>query len=276
MGLRPLDPAAWLEPDEHRVAELAEKRRLLARHRDRCVAVVDDPHGAVRSAASELLAEVLAHNEALGLVTAPPASTGTGAASVHPIELAGRCTQEDWCLHLPDADGRWRLVAASVCFPTRWDLRTKIGRSVGEIHAPVPSYDSQLAAPVDSFLDRLRPDRPVWRLNWNVLDDPRLHQPSHDPPPAESVGGTADGDRVHWWLRVERQTLRQLPESGAIVFGIRVHVDPLDSLADEPDELRRLEGALRRMPPEAVRAKGLEPGLDDVVQSIARILDRRG
>lgn len=272
MGLRPLDPAAWLEPDEHRDAELAEKRRLLARHRDRCTAVVDDPHGAVHSAASELLAEVRVHNEALGLATTPATSTGTGAASAHPIELAGRCTQEDWCLHLRDGDGDWILAAASVCFPTRWDLRTKIGRSVGEIHAPVPSYDPQLAAPVDAFLDRLRPDRPVWRLNWNVLDDPRLHQPSHDPPPA----GPADGHHLKWWLRVERQTLRQLPESGAIVFGIRVHVDPLDSLADEPDELRRLERALRRMPPEAVRAKGLEPGLDDVLESITRILDGGG
>jgi hypothetical protein len=272
MGLRPLDPATWLEPDERRDAELLEKRRLLAHHPDRCVAVVDDPHGAVRGAASELLAEVQAHCEALRLATTPAAIAGTAAPSRHPIELAGRCTQEDWCVHLPHVDGSWRLVAASVCFPTRWDLRSKIGRSVGEIHAPVPSYDSQLAAPVDSFLDRLRPDRPVWRLNWNVLDDPRLHQPSADPPPVEPM----DGRQPRWWLRVERQTLRQLPESGAIVFGIRVHVDPLDSLADEPEELRRLERALRRMPPEAIRAKGLEPGLEDVVEAITRILDGRG
>lgn len=45
-------------------------------------------------------------------------------------------------------------------------LASRIGRTVREIHAPVSAYDDPLADAVDRFMDRLRVDRPMWRLNW--------------------------------------------------------------------------------------------------------------
>ena len=44
-------------------------------------------------------------------------------------------------------------------------------------------------------------------------------------------------------LRVERQTLRRLPRSGAIVFTIRVYMTPLAELG--PGEAGRLAAAIR-------------------------------
>jgi hypothetical protein len=44
-------------------------------------------------------------------------------------------------------------------------------------------------------------------------------------------------------LRVEHQTLRRLPRSGAIVFTIRVYMTPLEEL--EPGEAGRLAAAVR-------------------------------
>jgi hypothetical protein len=44
-------------------------------------------------------------------------------------------------------------------------------------------------------------------------------------------------------LRVERQTLRRLPRSGAIVFTIRVYMMPLAELG--PGEAGRLAAAIR-------------------------------
>lgn len=65
--------------------------------------------------------------------------------------------------------------------------------------------------------------------------------------------GAADGapspllpitaDRVH--LRSERQTLRRLPRSGAIVFTVRTYKTPLEQLAREPGMAARLATALR-------------------------------
>lgn len=49
-------------------------------------------------------------------------------------------------------------------------------------------------------------------------------------------------------LRVERQTLRRLPKTGAIVFTIRVYLTPLEELVNEPDVPGRLASAIRSWP----------------------------
>ena len=249
MGLRPLDPAGWIEVDDHYEADLAQKRALLRDHRDQVLAVVDDPDGAVRVASQELLDRVVAH-----LADHEPGRAPTVPADLHPVDAAGRLTQEDWCVHLPDEQGRWRLVAASVCFPTRWDLTTKIGRTLREIHEPVPLYEEQLADPMDAYFARMQPEQAVWRLNWNLLDDATLHQPSHAHRPSSPVAERA-GELL--WLRVERQTLVRLPNSGAIVFGIRIHLDPLAALAADPVGLARLAASLDHLPQEVLEDKDL-------------------
>lgn len=253
MGLRPLAAGTWLEADGHREGDLALKAGLLAQHHDQVVALAPDPDGTARAACEELLGAVRAE-------------LGTGPAmlwsrdAMHPVEQAGRLTQEDWCVHLPDVDGRWRLVAACVCFPTRWVLGDKIGRTVREIHAPVAFYEEQLADPVDAFFDRLRPGpaHGVWRLNWNLTDDPTLFQPvAHSRRDLRADITAADAaDAV--WLRVERQTLVKLAGSGAVVFGIRVHRDPLGALAGDRDALGRLARSLRAMPQPTWEYKGLD------------------
>jgi hypothetical protein len=249
MGLRPLPAADWIEVDGHYEADLARKRALLREHRDQVLAVVDDPDGAVRAASQELLDRLVLHLGEHHRTLAPAVPV-----DLHPIDAAGRLTQEDWCVHLPDEQGRWRLVAASVCFPTRWDLRTKIGRTLRQIHAPVPLYEEQLADPMDAYFGRMRPEQAVWRLNWNLLDDATLHQPFHRhptaPPPQDRVGELL-------WMRVERQTLLRLPATGAIVFGIRIHLDPLASLAGDPDGMARLSSALEQLPAEVLEDKAL-------------------
>jgi hypothetical protein len=52
-----------------------------------------------------------------------------------------------------------------------------------------------------------------------------------------------DPSRVR--MRVERQTLRRLPRTGAIVFGIRTYQTPLETLAAEPGVPGRLASAIR-------------------------------
>ena len=137
------------------------------------------------------------------------------ATDEHPIVAASRLVQEDLCV-LVRSDA-WRLEAACVCFPSRWALATKIGRTLDEIHAPVPSYDQELSGPTSSVFDRLRPERSFWRLNWSLLDSPDLFQPT-------SARAAPGGDLDQWYFRVERQTLRRLPASDAIVFTIRTYV----------------------------------------------------
>jgi len=271
MGLRPLDPDHWLEPDDQRAAELELKAALVAERPDDVVAVLDRRE--VVAASAELWEMVrAATGGAVG------SSAGATTADVHPIVRCGLATQEDWVLLVP-LDGALVLGAACVCFPTRWVLRDKIGLDTAAIHAPVAFYDEQLAAPVDSFVDRLTVDRPVWRLNWNLMDHPALFQPRRpddgepgglEPGGLEPGGlepGGAEpapvGERV--WLRIERQTLRRLPVTGAVAFSIRVHQRPLSTLADDPDALSRLRSAVGELPAETYEYKGLHHLGDELV-----------
>ena len=109
---------------------------------------------------------------------------------------------------------------------------------------------------MDRFLEQLQSDRIVWRANWNLVDDPSLHQP-YVPEARRRLATTvaAVADVVH--LRVERQTLRRLPRTGAIAFGIRVHQRPLRDLESQPEVLDRLLAAVDALPPPTFDYKGL-------------------
>lgn len=217
MGVRSTDPGHWLQPDDRRVADLREKLALRSRLGDETF--VARPGSEV--AAAEVLALVEAELGRLGL----PVAT----ARRHPLDTAGLSVQEDLCLLQPDA-GSWRLTAASVCFPTRWDLPSKLGRSLLEIHDPVPGYREQLGEQVDRFFDRMAPGAIAARLNWSVVGDGRRRLDPREPqaPP----GPPADPGR-DLFVRVERQTLRRLVDHAAIVFGIRIHVWPLAEVVDD-------------------------------------------
>jgi hypothetical protein len=206
MGLRPLEIAAWLEIDEHFDEELDLKRRLLEESYD--VVVATNPEG--DDASRELLEEITRN-----LRTHHPGVNTDVDESEHPLVSASRLVQEDLCVLV--RDDAWRLRGACVCFPSRWDLASKIGTTLDDIHDPVPGYDRELARPTNAFFERLKPDRSFWRLNWTLLDSPRLFQPA-------SARRTPPGDIDEWYFRVERQTLRSLPRTKAVVFTIRTYV----------------------------------------------------
>jgi hypothetical protein len=163
-----------------------------------------------------------------------------------PLEAAALLVPDDLCLLLR-RDAVWRLAAGVVCFPSMWRIGDKLGRPVTEVHAPVPAYADELGARVDRLLDRLAPGRPVWRRNWFVHDTPELHLPAPPPPPPAPVV-VPDG----LWLRSERQTLRRLPSSGAILFTIRTRLAPLAVVAARPDIAAGLAAAIRSWSPELV------------------------
>jgi dimethylamine monooxygenase subunit A len=229
MGLHRLEEAAWLEVDERRGEDLRTKAHLFDTERDAVLATLpegDEPSGELLVAVVDHL--VAHHPEQLDVAGAVITERATGdvvdVERLHPIEAASRLVQEDLCVLRRD-DASWRLVAACVCFPSRWSLREKLGASLAEIHGPVPGFDRALAEPAAMFLDRLTAARPVWRRNWTLLDTPDRHLPS---PAARHRHLDPEGDLgAQLWFRVERQTLRRLDATGAIVFTIGTSIRPL-------------------------------------------------
>ncbi|MCB1741088.1 MAG: DUF3445 domain-containing protein, partial [Gammaproteobacteria bacterium] len=91
-----------------------------------------------------------------------------------PIATAARLVSDDLCLMRADGEHAHTLVAAAVCFPTRWSLRAKMGSSMAAIHAPVPGYQARIGTASDRLMSAVGTQRPLERENWSVLDDAAL------------------------------------------------------------------------------------------------------
>jgi dimethylamine monooxygenase subunit A len=259
MGLRPLAVPRWLEVDGRRAEELALKRRLLDTDHARVVAALPGSEEPGRELLDEIVGHLGRHHPGLiqvgpdGAVTDCASGTVVEPGGLHPVDAAGRLVQEDLCVMTNDGGG-WVLTAARVCFPSRWRLEDKIGRDLGAIHRPVPGYEAALGRPTRSFFDRLRPQRPVWRLNWTLLDSPQLFLPA----PGDRILAPADltqPDRA-LWFRVERQTLRRLSERPSITFTIRTYVASLGELvAAHPEVVPVLRSTLPSVPGDTLAYK---------------------
>lgn len=277
MGMQALADGAWLQLDDDLADDLREKRRLLAERHDEVFVALPGSEPAQYELRDILIDDLLRHHPALyrqsgdRLTVVPLEETlDLSDASMAPLEQAARLVQEDLCVMERDAEV-WRLTAASVCFPTRWNLVSKLGRSLDTIHAPVPGYETQLAAATNQLFDRLRVSRPVWRLNWSLVDDPALFQPGGHGRQERNPDIDADnaGDKV--WLRVERQTLRRLPETGAIIFTIRIHRWPLRRLAAEPAAAEAMIQSIESMPADMQQYKSM-PAMKTAVLGYLRNL----
>ena len=249
IGARVLDVTKWLEVDAHYARDVAEKRALMGTVSGQVFAAL--PRGLKGS--EEVLALVTAHlsDRLPALVASLPAND----SSQHPLVRAALKVQEDLCV-MSLVDGEWILSAASVCFPNRWDLTAKIGRSLSGIHEPVPDYEAKIGVATNNLFHKLTVERPIWRLNWTIMDSPVLHQPAPLPLP-DALRITGGDLAENLWFRRERQTLRKLPQSGDILFTIRTYTDSLAAVArHDPDFRRNLASTIAEVDQAMVDYKG--------------------
>ncbi len=265
MGLVHLPEAAWFELDDRYQTELRERHRLLAeRHADVFAAL--PPSEAARAEALHDIVDNLATHHADWFArdgsTLRNRLTGEDWDLAHlpcdPLELAGRLVQEDLCIIQHDAAAPV-LTSAVLCFPSRWRLAEKIGRPLTAVHGPVPFYAERLARPVDRFMRHVKPGHIAARLNWSVLDDATLFQPGGKWREALNPAVTATNAGETLFLRVERQTLRRLPGTAAVLFGIRVHVYPLAAAIASTATAVLLAAAVRALPEATMHYKSLLP-----------------
>ena len=245
-GLSPMDPAQWFPVDPDFAEQMAYRVDLLEARRDVVLATLPE----AAEATAELYRAVLDHlaadprfHTAADRVTRPDGIT-VSLDPAEPLDTLGRLIADDLCLLLPGEE--YRLVAAVLCFPSRWLLSEKLGHPLSVIHDPVPDYDDALAARVNRVFQSVRPGRPMVRVNWLVHATPELHLPLGL---SDKLIGQADpGQGIY--LRTERQTLTRLPRSGAVVFGIKTSLCPLEAL--RPAEALALHDALQHLSAEVI------------------------
>ena len=236
IGLKPLDVSQWIEVDQHLPGYLDEKVHLAAAIPEKVI-VSQESSLAAQAEIRDLLAEhVISHFPDIyaregDVITIKPAGRAVdlNAADFPPIHIAASLVQEDLVLMTKGAEG-WQMAAASVCFPSAWTLQEKFGKPMHVIHKPVPGFSegTRNAGLIERMFDNLSPAQPVIRWNWSLYGDDRLYHPVSDHGMKRRFGEGVEPRNIK--LRLERQTLRKLPQSGGMVFTIRIHVDPLEAL----------------------------------------------
>jgi len=171
------------------------------------------------------------------------------------LEGAARSVWEDICLL--SADGYrepYRLIGAAVTFPTDWHPAEKLGQPLIGLHKPIHGYGEQLASGVDHFMANLKPGRIFGRCNWFVSPTSSLRWIDTEPPAQTFAHVTPHNAGKTLFVRCERQTLRRLPETGAVVFTIGVYRTALGKLA--PANILRMADALATIPAEEAERRG--------------------
>lgn len=227
IGLRPIPSTAWFEGGEAPADIRARKMGLLEIAPERVWAETPGSRPAQAEAAA-LVAEAVGH----AICEEPP------------LLAAALEVSDDLCVMERSANG-WVLTALSLSAGTFFTAAEVVGKSLSELHGPVPGFSETLLPRVERIFDHLPADAILQRLNWTVINSDALHLP--DPAPSRealpSITHDKAGDRL--FVRVERQTLRRLPETEGLLFTIRVRRQSLTELACDPERLASFARAWR-------------------------------
>jgi len=259
MGLRELKPENWIESGNDLEAQLLERREIIRNNRDQVVQVVDAHSQALEYFSQKILKNVATYHPDYvihGLrVTHVPSNFSIDLADDNPFVQLAQVIAEDLCLLHYDNEV-WKLVAGVVIYPSRWNLREKIGQTLDGIHTPVPGYSTELQPYMTQTFNKIHPNRPVWRKNWSLHASSLLHEPF-----IHHIDEIAEN---YWW-RTERQTLTRSETSDYMLFTIRNRSEPLKWIKNDPDAALQFAHTLSTVPPAMLEYKNLVERRDELI-----------
>lgn len=250
LGLRPLQHKDWLVVDEDFLQFQNHKLQMGQLHPDKVFRALPASRAAQMEFSDYLLNHLKRHHAHEYLISEDEL-IHKNSATHHPIVSgdlwqSSLWIQEDICL-LEASDSGYVLSAASLCSPSNWKLEEKIGKTVDHIHDPVPGYQQELAERVNRLLKGIKPAKPLLRYNWSLQASSELCWREDIEQPLDSL---------HW--RVERQTFLRLPQTGAIVFGIRLFIHSIETMAKQSEFATALQAIVARLPEEIRAYKNLD------------------
>jgi dimethylamine monooxygenase subunit A len=188
-----------------------------------------------------------------------------------PGALVASGLQEDFAILKHEGD-TLRTEYLSICFPSRWDPREKLGLDFSAIHAPVADNQMlQAAGPNLMTLAFMRTAmlRHVWLISPSANLD--QHPDNNEAWWAEAL---ADSSPLlpRLYFRVERQTTWPLPQFQRAVFFIRVTMCALvDVLSFATGRATELAATLRSMTPAVVAYRGMTDALPRLLAELDAI-----
>ena len=261
-NLEKLDPVApaLLLRDELADVYRRERERVFTAHGSRA---------AVGSPSYKALAAIahLAHAGA-ALAAINGSDTPIAAKAAPAARDVALLLQEDFVI-LKQHDDTLRTEYLSVCFPSRWDPRQKLGLDFASIHAPVADNESLIAAG-SKLMTMAFMQQPMLRHVWLIV-------------PAASLDQHPEKNQAWWsealadpspllprlYFRVERQTTWPLPHLQRAVFFIRLMMSPLvDVLNAVPGRATELAASLPSMTPAIIAYRGMTEAMPRLLNEL--------
>ncbi|KAL5606444.1 hypothetical protein BROUX41_002860 [Berkeleyomyces rouxiae] len=151
------------------------------------------------------------------------------------LRALGEIVQEDlFLLKQDEGNGPHRLVAFICCCPSGFDPSEKLGLTLRDIHAPVPSYD-KIGPSMERFFSRLEAGQNVKRTNWSVTTHANLFDVSVNHIKGDVTAEDQDQDIncEESFARIERQTVSRLPQTDTVMFSFKTYLYPLRDIKAE-------------------------------------------
>ena len=149
--------------------------------------------------------------------------------------------QDDLCLM--ESQGEQKLLAASICSPSYWDVRTKIGKPLKVIHDPVKSLDEKIGKRITTFIRQAPIKKPFARQNWLIHGDTKRFHLKEE--------ASLLTDPSSWYIRSEKETLCRFHEDYSL-FTINVMFQPLYLVHEYPKQKSNLISSINTFDAEEI------------------------
>lgn len=274
-----MEPDWWIELESTYRERIVERKRLHAFHGK---TIVDSMPGS-ETACRELMEMVLQFlcvrypkqfhfDEKTGLFHNSILGTQSNINTVDPLMFLLEHVPEDFLVTQEDPKtGLYILRAGVSCSAVGWNMAIKIGKTLEEIHGPVPDYKEKMQFSMDRcgsfiirvscvytigrFFSKMPSSKPIQRGSWGLeIGQPLFLQPN-DPHFKLREIQLPDLDMNDIYLRVDWQTLRRLPVSRAIVFNFKALFTPVNQFENEAYIPRLMARILREAKPSFLEYK---------------------
>ncbi|KAI8685259.1 hypothetical protein NCS55_00196700 [Fusarium keratoplasticum] len=260
MAIKADTPSELITIDQDYLDRINLRRELIAQHGSTVHGCIPEGDAAVREVYTYLLSEYLPtrfptifqlssdKSACRNVVTGMSFPTTPMANAEVALRALGETVEEDFFLLQKFPDGH-RSVAFMCCFPSGFDPSAKLGKTLQEIHAPVPSYD-RIGASMERFFGKLEVGKGVKRTNWSVQTHMELFNSKGNHITGDDTyeddqevdiekvrlicfAANTGTDTGQTFLRIELQTLTRLPNTGAILFSFKTYLYPVHQIKEE-------------------------------------------
>ncbi|GAA5913255.1 hypothetical protein JCM6882_000044 [Rhodosporidiobolus microsporus] len=243
MAHQPLDINNWVEIDKNYKQEIAYKRRVVQEHPDKTVISLPEND----AAAGELLQTLVDYlpkryptlfqslpgggiwNKILD-ERFPACGSLSGTAA---LTVISRLVVDDYLMATVREDGHVYFTGGIVAIPGFYDFSAKVGKSMYDVHRPVPQFNEKILVSVERTLKRFQPHEPFERSSWEIVDDFNTYN--------HAIARLEEGEKVRddlepkdYIFRIDHQSFRKLPKTGGIIFSVHPVLRRLEEFADLP------------------------------------------